>query len=96
MKFHSDLEPLADHTGGDAVGVVFDRYRAQRPESGAIVIGTLGGAVGGVVGEFVVVAGDAVEGGGHGMQPGVGLDVRVGQLVNRSTHSVSFSSARTS
>ena len=58
-----ELEPLAHHLGGDAVGVglhVVDAASSAR-ERGAVELGALGGAVGGEVGHLVVVARDALD-----------------------------------
>ena len=79
-----ELEPFAHHLGGDAVGV---GHRVgvdggEGPQAGAVVLGAFGGAVGGEVGHLVVVAGDALTGGGERVERGEPLDVVVGQSVD--------------
>ena len=76
-----ELEPLAQHLGGDAVGVGRrSAVAVERAQRGAVVLGALVAPVGGVVGHLVVVAGDALAGRGERIERGEALDVAVGEV----------------
>ena len=80
----AELEALAHHLGGDAVGVGLDRRRGvERAQRRPVVLGALVAAVGGVVGHLVVVAGDPLAGRADGIERGEALDVVVGELEHR-------------
>ena len=78
-----ELEPLPQHLGGDAVGVGFDGRGVERSQGGAIVLGALVAARGGVVGHLVVVAGDALAGRAQRIERSEALHVAVGELEHR-------------
>ena len=54
----------------------------------AVELGAFGGAVGGEVGHLVVVAGDALTGGGERVERGEPLDVVLGEVVDGRAHDV--------
>ena len=82
----AELEPLAHHLGRDPVGIVADVDGVEGAQRGAVVLGPFGGAVGGVVGHLVVVAGDALARRRERVERGEALDVVVGELVHRRGH----------
>ena len=80
-----ELEAFPERAGGDAVGVVRDVGRGERPQRGAVVLRALVDSVGGVVGHLVVVAGDALAGRAQRIEGGEALDVANRRARTRQT-----------
>ena len=87
-----DLHLGPEHLGGDAVGFRVDGGAGERAAR-ARVLEPLVDAVGGVVGEAVVVTGDALEGCGDRVEGCELLDVVVRDLGDRAGHGASGSVA---
>ena len=88
VLFERQLEPLAHHVGGDAIGVADDRGGVERAQRGSVVLGAFVDAVGRVVGHLVVVPGDALARGRERVERGEPLDVGVGERVDGRCHGV--------
>jgi len=93
-QLHGELEALRHHVGGDAIAIVLARSFFERGDRVAIELCSRVARGGGVIGELVLVTGDAGIGRRDRIERRVGQYVLVGDLVHlRHAHQLLMSPA---